>query len=398
MRHVLILLENEAYPYDVRVRHEAEALVEAGYRVSCAGPTQPGYEETETTVDGVRVLRYRAPPGGRGAVGYLREYGVALLRLRRLVGRIRRERLVDVVLAANPPDFLGLLALPRRGAAIVFDHHDLSPELFVRKFGHRGLFYGILRAVEGLAYRTADVVIASNESYAEVARERGGVSPDRLFVVRTAPKPDRVYPVEPDDRLRRGFEHLVVWTGSMTQPERVQPLIAAAEELVRGYGRTDIGFALVGPGDARPALEREAESRGLGNQLWFPGQVGDEGLRSWLATADVCVSVDMSNEMNDRSTVTKVIDYMAAGRPVVQFPLAEMERVCGDATLYARNGDARDLADKIMELLDDPARREALGNAGRERMLDGRMWPDQVPVLLRAVEAALAARQRGVTP
>jgi glycosyltransferase involved in cell wall biosynthesis len=274
----------------------------------------------------------------------------------------------------------------------VFDHHDLSPELFERKFGRRGLIHRLLLAVEQRAFRGADVVIAPNESYAEVARSRGRVAPERLFVVRTAPHPDRIFPVEPRPELKAGRPHLVLWTGSMTQPQRTAALVGAADVLVNELGRQDITFGFVGPGDARPALEADLKSRGLGDYVVLPGSVGDELLRAWLATADVCVSADVSNQMNDVSTVTKVLDYMAMGRPIVQFPLREMSRVSGDATAYARENDSNDLAAKIAELLDDPGERERLGKAARARMLDGGMWPDQVPLFLDAIGAALSRR------
>lgn len=391
---VLILLENEPYPYDGRVRRHAAALTAAGCHVTVASPAMHGFEPGEEMLDGVRVLRHPAVRGGRGAVTYLREYLHALVWLRRLATRADRDRRVDVVVACSPPDFLDVAARPllRRGASLVFDHHDLSPELYERKFARRGLVRRALLAAERRALRTADVVIASNDSYAAVARSRGQVEAERLFVVRSAPEPQRIFPVDPRPELRRGRARLVVWTGNITQPERVQPLVEAADELVNKRGRDDIAFALVGPGEGRAAVIEDVRRRGLSSAVELPGRVDDAAVRDYLATADVCVSVDERNEMNDRSTVTKVLDYMAAGRPVVQFPLEEMRRVCGDACVYAREGDAGDLAACIAELLDDPERRARLGEKARKRMLDGRMWPDEAPALLAAVRRALGAR------
>lgn len=392
---VLVLLENEPYPYDGRVRRHAAALVEAGCRVTVASPAMRGFDRREEMLDGVRVMRYPAPPGGRGALTYLREYAHALVWLRRLARRADGERRVDVVIACSPPDFLHVAARPllRRGAGMIFDHHDLSPELYERKFGRRGLPSRALVALERRAFATADVVISSNDSYAAVAGSRGRVGSDRLFVVRSAPEPGRIFPVEPQPVLRRGRAGLVLWTGNITQPDRVLPLLEAADELVNRRGRDDIAFTLAGPGDGRDAVMEEVRRRGLSSAIDLPGQIDDEAMRAYLATADVCVSVDERNPMNDRSTVTKVLDYMAAGRPVVQFPLEEMRRVCGDACVYAKEGDPSDLATRIAELLDDPERRAELGRRARERMLDGRMWPDEAPALIAAVRQALAVRR-----
>lgn len=393
---VLILLENEPYPHDARVRQEAQALIAAGHRVTVAGPTGFGFEARDERIEGVRVLRYRAPPGGSGFAGYVREYASSLLALHRLARRAAREEGVDVVVVCTAPDLLILpaLLLARRGAGIVVDHHDPSPELFERKFGRRGVTHRVLLAVERFALRRADAVISVNETCAELARSRDGVAPERVFVVRQGPDPQRIHPVEPRPELRRGRESLVLWTGMLTEKARVARLVEAADDIVNGRGVASIGFALVGPGDARNAVLEEVRRRGLEDFVALPGRVDDELLRAYLSTADVCVSVDEHGPMNDLATVTKVLDYMAVGRAVVQFPLVEMRRLCGESTAYARSGDVADLADRLLELVRDADRRRELEVAARRRVMDGLMWSAQVPALLDAVRAA---REDGAT-
>lgn len=392
-RHVLILLENEPYPYDTRVRQEAEALAAAGATVTVCGPTGFGFEERDETIAGVRVLRYPAPPGGGGVLGYAREYAVSLLRLSRLVRAAIRSRRPDVVIVCTPPDLLVLAArrAQRAGAALVIDHHDLSPELFETKFGRRGALHRALLTAERFALGRADAVMATNGTGAEVAKRRAGVRAERVFLVRNGPDPARIHPVDPRPELRRGRERLVVWVGTASRQEGLGVLIDAADRLVN-HEQRDVAFAIVGPGDARDALREEARIRDLDHAIDFPGPVGDAALREYLATADVCVGVDKPSPLNDAATMTKVLEYMAMGRPIVQFPLRETQRVAQETTLYARPGDAASLADRIAELLDDRERAEALGAAARRRALNGLMWPDQVPALLAAVEAALQGR------
>jgi glycosyltransferase involved in cell wall biosynthesis len=391
--HVLILLENEPYPYDVRVRQEAQTLTEAGYRVTVASPTGFGFDLPEEHLDGVRVLRYRAPPGGAGVAGYVREYAASLLALHRLSRRVAREDPVDVVMVCTAPDLMILpaMALARRGAGVIVDHHDPSPELFERNFGRRGLVHRVLLAVERLALRRADVVISVNETCADIARRRAGVPGDRVFIVRQVPAIDRIYAVDPRPELRDGRDSLVLWAGMLTQTQRVARLLDAADDIVNRRGVTSMSFALVGPGAAREAVLTEVRRRGLDDAVRLPGPVDDELLRTYMSTADVCVSVDEHGPMNDLATVTKVLDYMAAGRPVLQFPLVEMRRLCGDSTVYARMGDAHDLADRLLELVGDPERRRALGAAARRTVLGGLTWSAQVPELLAAVRAAEVA-------
>ncbi len=390
-RHVLILRQSEPYPYGW-IRQEAQALAQGGFKVTVICPTGLGHEALDETVEGVRALRYRAPQGGRGVAGYLREFVVAMARMAALVRRLRAQTRVDAVIASTPPDFLVLLALAfrGRGAAVIFDQRDPGPELFEAKFGRRGVIYRLLVAIERFAFRQADVSMVHNESCAELARGRGGLEEERIFVVGVGPDPRRIFPVDPRPELKRGRRHLVLWIGAMSRQETLEHLIGAADQLVHRHGRDDVAVSIVGPGDEREAVQGEVARRGLDDVVDLPGVVTDDDLlRAYMATADVCLSVDERNGMNDRSTMMKVLEYMAMGRPVVQFPLTEMERVCGDATVYARNADPTDLAEKIDALLDDADRREQLGQAGLQRMRDGQMWPDQIPVLIAAVNAAI---------
>lgn len=309
--------------------------------------------------------------------------------------KVARKQPIDAVIVATPPDFLLSLTVPlrRRGTAVIFDQRDPGPELFEAKFGRRGPLYQLLLASERFAFRHSDIVMPHNESCAELARGRGGVDSDRIFVVGVGPDPKRIFPVPPRPELRRGKRFLVLWMGTMSTQEGLEHLLRAADRLVHHHGREDIAFSIVGPGDAREALLADIRRRRLEGFVQLPGPVTDEDdLRAYIATADVCVSVDERNAMNDRSTMMKVLEYMAMGRPVVQFPLLEMQALCGDTTVYARNADAEHLATQIDQLLDDAERRERLGAEARQRVLNGMMWTHQVPILVQAVQAALRCR------
>jgi glycosyltransferase involved in cell wall biosynthesis len=392
-RHILVLFEGAPYPMDTRLTAQVSTLLAAGYEVTLITPTGRGYDKLDETIGGARVVRFRPAPEGHGAVGYFREYGVALPRIARLARRIRRERPVDLVFISNPPDLLVLCALPlvRRGARVVYDARELSPELFEAKFRRRGVLYRLLMLAERFAIRRADVVIAVSEPFADVLHARCGISRDRIFLVTNGPDPQRIYLVEPRPELRRGREHLVLWLGVMSRQEGLERLIEAADEIVNGSGRRDAAFALIGPGDVHDDLRAEVRRRRLEDFVFVSEGVGDDMVRAYLSTAAVCVGVDECVGMNDLTVMQKILEYMAMGRPVVQFPLGEMRRICGDASVYARDGDSRDLAKQILALLDDQAWRARLGAAARARVHEGLMWPQQVPALLAAVATADAS-------
>lgn len=393
--HVLVLVEALPYPLDPRVRAQVAALREAGHEVTVVSPAGEGDGGRDAIRDGVRIRSFAAPAPGSGALGYVREYAVALLRMRRIVRAVGRESRVDVVLVCTPPDFLVSVARPlaRRGAAIVFDHREISPELFEAKFGRRGTAHRLLVLAERYALRHAHAVTTVSSACAQLACARGGADPDRVFLVGNGPDASRVYPVPPSPELRRGKAHLVLWLGFMSRQDGLEVLIDVAERVVRDRRRADVHFAIVGRGDVQAALERDVEQRGLREHVEFTGAVGDDLVRAYLATADVCVGVDRRNAMNDRAAMRKVLEYLALGKAVVQFPLAEMRRLCGDASAYARDGDPADLAERICELLDDEEGRRRLGEAARRRVERERLlWGHQVPSFLASIAAARETR------
>lgn len=389
--HVLVLVEPLPFPFDTRVRAHVEALLSAGHEVTVICPAGFGFDALQETIDGVSVRRFRMPDGGRSAIGYLREYGLAMLRMARLVRRVRRERFVDVCLVCNPPDLLVALTLllRRSGTRVLLDFREISPELYEAKFGAQGLLHRLLLANERFAFRHSDIVITVSEPCVAIARDRGKIEPTRIFLVGNGPDARRIYPVAPRPDLRCGRAHLVLWLGSMSQQEGLGRLLKAADHLVNTLGRDDVSFAMIGPGDVHEELRREIARLGLQDVVALSGAVGDDLVRAYMATASVCVGVDERNAMNDRAAMRKILEYMAMGRAVVQFPLQEMRRLCGHATLYACDANALHLAEQIARVLDDEQLRVKLETAARDRVSNGLMWHHQVPRLLAAVDAAL---------
>ncbi len=331
------------------------------------------------------------PREADGALGYALEYGVALLMEFWLSLRILFGRGFDVIHACNPPDTIFLIGgfYKLFGKKFVFDHHDINPELYEAKFGKRGFGQKVLLALERLTFRTADMVISTNESYRWIALTRGGVNPDDVFVVRSGPDLTRLKPVSPNPALKKGRKFLVGYVGVMGKQEGIDLLLQAVQLIVLHLRRTDIHFGLVGGGTELTAMQQLAKDLGIADFVTFTGRVSDFELLEMLNTADICVNPDRANDMNDRSTMNKVMEYMALGKPVVQFDLTEGRVSAGDASWYARPNDVADLAQKMVSLLNDAPQRKRMGALGRERIEHVLAWQHEAPRLLAAYDHLL---------
>jgi glycosyltransferase involved in cell wall biosynthesis len=390
MRRVLILVENLPSPFDRRVWQEATTLHANGYGVSIICPTGKGYEIHYEEVDGIHIYRYDLPMEAEGAKGYAVEYSAALWHTFRLAWRVRREQGFDVIHACNPPDLLFLIGGFFKlffGTKFLFDHHDINPELYEAKFGRRDFFWKLMVWLERMTFKTADVSIATNESYKKIAIERGGMNPAKVYVVRSGPKLDRLRVIPPVEELKMGRKYLVGYVGVMGKQEGIDLLLQAARYIIKDMERTDVHFGLIGGGTSLEDMKQLAAELDIADYVTFTGRVPDQALLEMLNTADVCANPDVANEMNDKSTMNKIMEYMALGKPIVQFDLSEGRFSAQEASLYAARNDPEDMARKIVELLDDPERRLRMGEFGRNRVINQLEWQFEVPKLLAAYNA-----------
>jgi glycosyltransferase involved in cell wall biosynthesis len=394
-RRVLIIVENLPVPFDRRVWSIATTLRGAGYTVSIICPKGRGYEASEEEIDGIHIFRHSLPIEARGAAAYLIEYPAALFWEFVLSLKVARRPGFDVIHACNPPDLIFLIALFYKifgRKRFLFDHHDVNPELYEAKFGRRDLVWRLLLLAERLTFRTADVSLATNESYRRVAIDRGRMRPDRVFVVRSGPAIERVRAVPPNPKWRNGRRHMVGYVGVISQSEGLDLLLKSVEYIVRQRKRDDVQFVVVGRGPDFQAIVAMAEEMQLTDWVTFPGRVDDATLFEILSTADVCVNPDRVTAMNDMSTMNKIMEYMALGKAIVQFDVAEGRYSAQQASLYAAANDPIDFGDKIIELIDNPDQRARMGEFGRRRLQDVLAWHHQVPTLHQAYDTLFALR------
>lgn len=396
-RRVLIIVENLSVPFDRRVWQEAQSLRAAGYEVSVICPVGRTHKVRSEQLEGISIFRHPSPIEARGPLGYVLEYANAIFWQTLLTWRIFLTRGFDIIQGCNPPDNIFLVALPFKllGKKYIFDQHDISPEVFEAKFGRRGILHRILLFLEWCSFRAADVVLVTNESFRKIAEDRGRVRKDRIHVVRNGPDLQRVRLLPENSALRRGRQYLVGYVGVMGKQEGIDLLLRIVRNIVYARGRSDIQFALIGDGTELSSMKAYARELKIDEYVTFTGYLQGDGLFELLSTSDVCVSPDFPNEMNNKSTMVKIMEYMALGKPIVQFDLVEGRYSAQQASLYVGRSDEDEFAEKLLFLLAHPDERQRMGQIGRERVLSELAWPHQATKLLSAYEAALSGQWRG---
>jgi len=388
-RRVLIIVENLPVPFDRRVWQEATELAGHGYVVSVICPIAPGCEKRNEVLDGVHIHRHWMPREGNDGLGYLLEYSNALLWEFILAWKVLLTTGFDVIHASNPPDTIFLIGAFFKfffGKKFIFDQHDIMPELYEAKFGRRGRLGKLIRLLERLTFRTADVSIATNNSYRQIAIDRGRMPPEKVFVVRNGPLLNRMKIMPPVARLKMGRRFMVGYLGVIGRQEGIENLIEAVRYIVGEKGRHDIHFTIIGGGPALEEMRQLAAAVGVAAHITFTGRLQDPELLEILNTADVCVNPDAVNEMNDKSTMIKIMEYMSLAKPMVQFDVTEGRFSAAGASLYAIPNDPIDMGDKILRLIDDPVLRAEMGRIGRERIETNLAWHFQARNLLAAYD------------
>ncbi len=386
-RRILMLLENNPYPQDPRVHQEATALVGAGYQLCVICPARRGQSRYEL-LDQVHVYRFLAPPAANSFLGYVWEYGYSLIATFIISLFVYFRHGFDYIHAHNPPDLFVFIAAFYKllGKRFVFDHHDLSPEMYKARFGRHSnqLVYYALIGLEKLSCKLADHVIATNQSYKLIEMCRGHVPENRITIVRNGPDLKRLMLEEPAIELVEKDKTIIGYVGVMGFQDGLDYALRALQHLAYDLGRTEFYCVLIGEGDAWTNLKKLATQLGLDEYVWFTGRVSDANLVRYLSAADICLVPDPSNSFNDRSTMIKIMEYMALGKPLVAFDLPEHRVTAERAAVYVSPNDELDFARALEQLMDDRMRRERMGAYGRQRVQEELRWEHSVPNLLEA--------------
>jgi glycosyltransferase involved in cell wall biosynthesis len=391
-KKILIIVENSPVPLDPRVWKQARSLHAAGYEVIVLCPRNRNAQEGYEFLDGIRIYRHPTAKEGSGHWGYFSEYTYALFWEFLYSWWIYLRHGFHVIQGCNPPDDIFLVALPFKlfGVKYIFDHHDVNPELYLSKYGKKNLLYKLLLCLEKSTFRCSDVVMSTNNSYRDIAITRGGVRADGVFVVRNGPSRETFKVVAPNPSLKQGKRYLVGYVGVMNSQDGLDILIDVALR-VKNLGRHDIHFTCVGGGPELAILRKLVQDKQLEDMMTFTGFVPDAEMLEILSTADVCVNPDRPCQMNSMSTMIKIMEYMALGKPIIQFEGTEGRFSAQEASLYSNGDDGVvGFAERLLWLLDHPEERERMGQFGRRRVETELAWEYSVQNLLAAYEKAFS--------
>lgn len=394
-KHVLLVVENAPVPVDRRVWGEAMTLKRSGYDVSVISPQLPqAGSARQETIEGIDIWRFAMPFGGSNKRDFVFEYAWAFVACHLLALRVWRRKPFQVIHVANPPDlFFGLKWLfGWRGIRFIFDQHDLAPELYESKFDEKGSNFirAALRWLERQTYRAADVVLVTNESYRQRAVSLGHVRDEEIFTVRNSPNKNVFYPREPSIELRKGYQYLVLFAGTMGHQDGVDVLLKAAHHVRTERRRHDVLFVLAGTGDAWEELQQIHRDYKLGDGVRFTGFLDDQEMLAYLSTADIGSAPDLAGPLNSVSTMVKTLEYMAMGLPVVSFDLEESRFSADDAAVYVQDQTPEAFGDAIIELLDNPEKRKHMSEVGQARIAGPLSWKHSTENLLAAYESVLS--------
>jgi glycosyltransferase involved in cell wall biosynthesis len=393
-RSCVIVVENLPVPFDRRVWQEAQALTRAGWTVSVICPTNGDFPKPFEVIDDIAIYRHPLPPEGRGALAYFREYSTALFHEFRLLFKVHRERGFSIIQACNPPDLIFLAALPFRlmGKRFIYDQHDVSPELFVVKFGKKGLLYRALVVFERMSYRMADHVITANATFKDIALSRGGKTTSQVEVVYGVPDRKRIRRVEPEPGLHGGRKFVLGYVGIINEQDGVDHLVRAVARLVKVSGFRDFRAIVVGSGPALELVRALARSLEVEDFLLFPGYLKGETLLAYLSAFDIGVIPDPLNEANDLMSMNKVFEYCALGIPTACYPLKETKRLLGDAGVYAPSPDPAGLAEACLSLMQDQSLRTRSGAAAAKLSAEKFLWENEARKYVATFERVLSPK------
>jgi len=394
-KHIVFIVENNSVPFDRRVWREALALKDNGFIVSIIAPKSGVDFKNFEIIENVAIYRYNQKFSDGSKISYLSEYFRALLKSFYILNKLMIKKRIFVVHVANPPDIFWLVAIYCKllNIKFIFDEHDLTPETYLSLYSvneeNAGIFYKILKIFQLLSYRFSDAIISTNESYKKIAIKKNKRNKNKTFIVRNGPDTRWFKPVAPNIKLKRGKTHLFAYIGIMAYQDGVEYIINAVEYLVFNKKYCNFIIYLIGKGSDLERLKLLVKEKKIEDYIIFTGRIPDEPALEILSTADICLSPDPYNPLNNFSTMNKVMEYMALGKPIVSFDLLEARFSAKDAAYYVENNSAAAFGEGILYLINHPEQSKEMGEKGKKRIEESLSWEKQINSLLNVYNFVL---------
>lgn len=387
-RHILFIVENNPVPADIRVWREAMTVKHAGYDVTVISPMSKKFPKSHEMIDGIEIYRHPSFKGMVGKSNRIVEYVSAFFWEVILSLKIYVMHQFHVIHAANPPDHVFLLATAFKifGVKFIFDHHDLTPELFLSKFDHKyNTIFCLLNLMENLSCHIADVVISTNESYKKHIIQKHGIMQAKIFIVRNDPE----LPKNPGRAtLRQNTNKQIaelLYVGSINMQDGVDLLVRTIDILVNQLYFKQVRCIVVGDGADLPRVKKLCVELYLEQYLRFTGYIFDrQHIIDIIEETDICLEPAPKIAANSKSTFIKIMEYMAAGKPIVAFDMDETSYSTQGSALLIEPGKLLDFARAIMKLANEPDLRKQLGKYGSDRIATSLNWDNSAKELLRA--------------
>lgn len=387
-KHILFIVENNPVPHDIRVWNEAIAAKGFGYDVTIICPRSIKSPLKFEIFDNISIYRHYIPFEGDGKFSLIFEYLNALFWEFILSLFVFIKRPFHFIHAANPPDHIFMIAAFFKifSVKFIFDHHDLTPENYLAKFHNEDLFYKISLYMEKISFIIADLVITTNESYKKIALTRGKKNNEEVYVVRNGPDLSRIPQISPDDKWKSNFKYLVAYVGNIGSQENLDVLLKIVEYIVFKKKVDSIKYIIIGTGPHLEQMIQLCSSMKLDQYVTFTGYIPYKDFYEILATADLGINPELSNEFTDKSTMLKIMDYMTFRKPIVQFETIEGKVTAGEAGFYVKENSIAHFGDAIINLLNDPENRKRMGEIGRKRIEEHLNWNVQKESLKAAYQ------------
>ncbi|MFA7289124.1 MAG: glycosyltransferase family 4 protein [Melioribacteraceae bacterium] len=383
---VLMIIEHTSIPSDTIVWQDALTLNSDGFEVIIISPKSKLDYSIYENKSNIKIFRHPRFFDGSSVFLYILEYLEALFWEAIYLIFVLIRYNFKIIYVDSPPDFIALWGIVSKyilKKKFVFKRDDIYPELYCVKYSKKKIIYRLLLMIEKIAHRTADISLVLNDSTKELILSRVNISKDRIKVIRFGPDIINFLPSKTNHFVKKN-KYLIGYVGVLAQQENIDGLLRIFETLLSLRKSFETELVIVGDGPEANQFISFAEIIGISKYVNFVGRKSwlDGSMMDILNKCDLFVCPDEKNDMNDRTTMSKVMEYMALCKPIVMYDLKENRITAEDAGIYVDSGNELEFAKQINYLLENKSEREFIGMRGYQIFIEKWQWTHQKTKLI----------------